>query len=160
MATDLLQAVVAECRTRVQEYGIAQQRHQRAWAEAAPAEAAAQAAHQGPRLGRPVKTTTAAGERQQQQSAAERQQQSEQQPGQPGQQRPPPPPLQPPPFGPAEAAMLLTGLASKQMRVEGLVEPLLLQCEPAFGTAAANDLARICVALGNLQMEMGAWACG
>lgn len=63
--------------------------------------------------------------------------------------------LRPPPFSPAEAAMLVTGLAQAQLRVGGLVEPMLRQCVPRLEAAAPGDVARIVVALGELQMEMG-----
>ena len=68
---------------------------------------------------------------------------------------PPPPPQQlpPPPFGPQQAAMLLTGLAQLQLRVGGVVEPLLQQNQTALQQADAEDVARILVALGELQME-------
>ena len=65
-------------------------------------------------------------------------------------------PLPPPPFGPAGAAMLLTGLARMELRVPGVVEPLLHQCEPAMPAATANDVARILIALGELRMDIGA----
>ncbi|KAI3436523.1 hypothetical protein D9Q98_005940 [Chlorella vulgaris] len=76
---------------------------------------------------------------------------------------PPPPPQQPsapvppsPPFGPRQAALLLTGLAQLQLRVGGVVEPLLQQCLPALMRAPADDVARIIVALGELGMEPAA----
>jgi hypothetical protein len=64
--------------------------------------------------------------------------------------------LPPPPFGPAQAALLLSGLAAQQLRVGGVVEPLLQQCRPALRQASADDVARIVIALGELQMEPGA----
>ena len=51
--------------------------------------------------------------------------------------------------------MLLTGLAQMELRVPGLVEPLLRQCEPAMPAATANDVARILIALGELRMDIG-----
>lgn len=51
--------------------------------------------------------------------------------------------------------MLLTGLAQQQLRVGGVVEPLLRQCEHQLGEAEADDVARIIIALGELLMEIG-----
>ncbi|KAL4457502.1 hypothetical protein ABPG75_012367 [Micractinium tetrahymenae] len=62
--------------------------------------------------------------------------------------------LPPPPFTPTDAAMLLTGLAQQQLRVAGVVQPLLRQCEAQLDGAAANDVARILIALGDLMMEV------
>lgn len=59
------------------------------------------------------------------------------------------------PFTPADVAMLLTGLALQQLRVEGVVEPLVQQCEPQLEAASAGDVTRILVALGELMMEVG-----
>lgn len=65
------------------------------------------------------------------------------------------PALPPPPFTPADAAMLLTGLAQQRLRVGGVVEPLLQQCEAQLEAASADDVARILVALGDLLMQVG-----
>lgn len=141
-AREVLEAVTVECRTRIEMYAIALQR----WAEAELSSGAASAAAEpGGEAGQPA---------QQRRQGRKRQpkQQAEAAAGAAQQARPPPPPR---PFTISQAALLLTGLAKARMRVGGLVEPMLLQCEAEIGQAAASDVARILIALGELHMEVG-----
>lgn len=88
---------------------------------------------------------------------AKQQQQEEELPPPPPPPPPPPERVPPPLFNPKQAAMLLTGLAQLQLRVGGVVEPLLQQCQPALARQVqVNDVVGILVALGELQMEPGA----
>lgn len=136
-AREVLQAVASECRTRIEMYAIALQR----WAEAELSGAAA------------AEQTGEAGQLEQQRRRRRRQQ--EQQQEQSAGAAPPRPPPPPRPFTISQAALLLTGLAKARLRVGGLVEPMLLQCESEIGQAAASDVARILIALGELHMEVG-----
>lgn len=138
-AREVLQSVTTECRTRIEMYAIALQR----WAEAelsGTAVSGAPAAAGG--AAQPAKKSRRRRQAEQQQEPAG---------SAPQQQRPPPPR----PFTISQAALLLTGLAKARMRVGGLVEPMLLQCEVEIGQAAASDVARILIALGELHMEVG-----
>ncbi|PSC72706.1 hypothetical protein C2E20_3809 [Micractinium conductrix] len=131
-ARSISTAATAECRERLQMHA-----------------AASQSSGRGSRRHRSRQPAAVAEQQQQQQEQQDEQQREQQQ-----QEQLPLAVAPPPPFGPAEAAMLLTGLAVQQLRVEGLVEPMLRQCEEQLATAQPNDAARILIALADLLMPV------